>query len=854
MPSLKKLVNKNIVIPTIPLNKCIGKTVEGLPGMLTYEHCLIVGYVAQVFRRVLPSYQRQRLPRMIAALAALHDLGKVSPGFVMKIYKYLKPSLSDISPKLAALPLEMFETKHAAISEASFLARYASKETCAVYGSILGAHHGSRGCTIFQDTCDKYGEPKWAMLRRELGDKIVKTLGEPYLTKLNPLDAEIISGFISLCDWIASDEHFFSPAGKIKDIHGDALRAIRSLGWKKTIIRQGLSFQDLFGFDPRPEQKAFIDSVTKPGVYVLESRTGSGKTEPALAAAYNLIASGQHSGIYFALPTRVTSERLLKRFSKFIENAFEKGMAPHLIHGQSILCDEKYLGCGELAPGGMWFSSNRRALMLPFGIGTIDQILMSVVHAKYNFIRTFGIANKVIIIDELHSYDAYTGKLTDLLIKKLRELNCTVIVLSATLTQERKKQLLGEYTSADVRYPLITTKTKDRVYTRSAGKGTSRNVRVRKMLVNFPRLFNEVERRVLAGQQVLWILNTVDRATAVYKEMKSRPFVGGLTNARVGLIHSRFPAKDRSELEETWMERLGNGVKSDRSVGSLLISTQVLEQSVDVDADFLITDIAPSDFIIQRMGRLWRHDGRKRPCAEAEVWIICPNLSGIKSLIELRRALGVHARIYSDYVLWRSYRTWVRRGTISDPEDLRDILESTYRDSVSQDPTWLKEAWTDMLGKKMAMRDLAKASTGEHVLLFDDEENDYTPVDVLPDAEDNTATRLLSIPTKQLILLSSLKESKDTVDLGFIDGESITITKGKRFLKAIKAITFRMVKVPLNKILKEAVSPEWLEDFVFGGPIPVTVDANNMVRLLDGTLTGYFYEKDCGFYKPIALF
>ena len=298
MPSLKKL-RRNTKIPTIPLDMCIGKAKDNVPGMLTYEHCLIVGYVSQVFRRILPSYLRVRLPRRVASLVSLHDLGKISPGFVKKIYKHLTPNLSTINKDLDSFPEEAFETKHAAISEASFLARYAKKETCAVYASILGAHHGSRDCTIYQDTSDFYGGTPWAMLRRKLGDNLIKVFGEPYLTDLNPLDAEIITGFLSLCDWIGSDEHFFSPAGRIKNIHGEAFKAIKSLGWKKSVIKQGLTFKDLFkspdnpeGFLPKPEQKAFIDSVTKPGVYVLEACTGSGKTEAALAAAYKLLEAG----------------------------------------------------------------------------------------------------------------------------------------------------------------------------------------------------------------------------------------------------------------------------------------------------------------------------------------------------------------------------------------------------------------------------------------------------------------------------------------------------------------------------------------------------------------------------------
>jgi CRISPR-associated endonuclease/helicase Cas3 len=748
------------------------------------------------------------------------------------------------TPEFDALNKDLFESAHPIVSSASFKARYAHKEACEQYASILEAHHGFSGETaVLDDTHHRYGGPAWAALRAKLIDKLIKEFGEPYLTPLSGYDAELVAGFLVLCDWIGSDEHFFDQSKKVKNIHGAAIKAIRSLGWKKTVIRQGLSLQDLFGshFVPRPEQKSFIVSVTKPGIYILEASTGSGKTEAALAAIYNLIAAGHHDGFYFALPTRVTSQRIFERVQKFLENAFEKGMAPKLIHGQSLISDVP-VGSGELAPGGMWFTANRRALLLPFGIGTIDQILMSVLHARYNFVRTLGLANKVIVIDELHSYDVYTGKLTDLLVSKLRELNCTVIILSATLTYERKQQLLGQYTSSDERYPLITTKTGHRAYTRSAGKGSTRSVKVCKIRENFPKLFKEVERRVLAGQQVLWILNTVDRATAVYEHMRSIP-------ALVGLIHSRFPAIDRNPLEEQWMERLGKN--GDRSQGSLLIATQVLEQSIDVDADFLITDLAPSDFIIQRIGRLFRHERSLRACSEAVAWIVCPDLGGIKSREDLKDALGVHAKIYSDYVLWRTYRVWKRRAVIHIPDDLRDILENTYRDAIPQDPVWIQEAWDNLEGKRMAMRQTAHMSTGSFVRVND--EDDLIPVDVSEEDSGSPMTRIMSVPTSQLLLCSAMTEYTDTVDFDFMDGGTYTLTKNKRSIAASKEIAYRMVKVPQNKTLREAVSPDWLNCVVFGNQIPVIVGTDTRVRLLDGTDTGYLYKRDCGVYKPKTL-
>jgi CRISPR-associated endonuclease/helicase Cas3 len=852
MPSLVKLSKAIISIPVLLEKQLIGKTVEGptgrIPGILTIDHCRIVGHVANMFRRMLPSYHRHVLPRRIGSFCSLHDVGKACPGFLKRIYDIL---MARISSALNSLPIKMFSEWHATVSGAAFRLRFAEKENCEQYARIEECHHGIRDEEpTLPDTSDRYGGPAWSKIRQKMMNRLIAEFGEPYLPKLRDCDAEIVSGFLSICDWIASDERMFNQAYRPKDIHATTLKALKKLGWSKSRIRKGLSFKDIFGFDPRPEQVAFINSVTKPGVYVLEACTGSGKTEAALMVAYLLMLAGHHTGFYFSLPTRVTSNRIFKRVQKFLDNAFEKGMAPKLIHGQSLITDVS-VGDSELAPGGAWFTANRRALMLPFGVGTIDQILLSAVNSRFNFVRTFGLANKVVILDEIHSYDVYTGKLSEELIKKLRDLGCTVIILSATLTKDRKQQILGEYTSSDERYPLITYRTDGRAYTRTAGTGKSRKVHIRKVRDNFPTLFKEAERRVLQGQQVLWVLNTVDRAVAVYEYMKNLPALSeSPVKLEIGVLHSRIPPVDREPLENHWIDKLGEN--GDRSLGSLLISTQVMEQSVDVDADFLITDIAPSDFLIQRIGRLFRHERTNRACTEAKVWIVIPDLSRITSREELRRAFGVHAKIYSDYILWRTYRAWKNCGKVlTIPDDLREILEATYRDFVPQDPPWIQEAKLDLDGSNFAKICLAKASTG--CLVNVKEEDDLIPVDILEEAEGNHATRLLSVPTTQLILTSKVTEHPGTVDFNFIDGVSFTLTKDKRYLDATRTLTFRLVKVPSNRILKEAVSPNWLEKVAFGNPIPVEVWDDTSVRLLDGTDTGYKYKRDCGIYKPKIL-
>lgn len=388
--SLKKLGGR--IIPTVTPPQCIAKKKGDILGMSTIEHSRIMAYVSRVFIRKLPRYIRKRInPNVVFLLGLMHDIGKVSPGFLKKIYG---DHMEKISPKLHVLPQDMFETKHAAISEAFFLSFFneiKNDDLRDMLAKIVGAHHGKRGVEILNHDNPRYGGKEWSDLRIKIAKKLLVDYKPGRYGKIKGIDAELYAGILSLSDWIASDERMFDPIGKTKDIIKETIDAVDKLGWKKTKVKKGLSFSDLFGFKPRPEQQAFIDLVKKPGVYIMEASTGSGKTEAALTAAYNLISEGHHTGLYFSLPTRITSERIFTRVDKFLLRAFEKGMAPHLIHGQSIV-SEVNIGGGHLAPGGRWFSSNRRALLLPFGIGTLDQLLMSVLNSKYNFIRTLGMA------------------------------------------------------------------------------------------------------------------------------------------------------------------------------------------------------------------------------------------------------------------------------------------------------------------------------------------------------------------------------------------------------------------------------------------------------------------------------
>jgi len=429
--------------------ECIAKTE---PFITVVEHST---NVAEVARRLVEVFSNIQILRDFGViLAAIHDVGKISPGFQKKYFEeYWKGKNIIFTNGLSE--------NHAVISEASI--RTFLNETLdeSPSSEIAGIHHGKRK---YPQNCDVgvYGGIQWSGERKKFLQEISNKFGAiPERGKFEGIKSliPVFAGLISISDWIGSDENYF---GLNCDPTESAQKAVKECGFTKIEIKKNLSFEDIFGFSSRKTQEDFINIVDSPGVYILESSTGSGKTEAALYAAYKLMSEGKNSGFYFALPTKLTSDRIHDRVQKFTDNICGRHNPVMLAHGSAWLNDE-YTGMlesggEEFSVGKTWFNPKKRTLLAPFGVGTVDQALMSVMNVKHFFVRAFGLAGKVVILDEVHSYDMYTGTILDKLVEYLTQIGCTVIILSATLTSERKAKFCDLKTEEPKTYPLITYK------------------------------------------------------------------------------------------------------------------------------------------------------------------------------------------------------------------------------------------------------------------------------------------------------------------------------------------------------------------------------------------------------------
>jgi CRISPR-associated endonuclease/helicase Cas3 len=771
----------------VSYTECPAKTFEQkdgskVTGQTVFNHCQIVGEVAKelIQRFPLPHL----FPKGAAFAAANHDIGKVSPTFYNKIHTACNKSNSEKHyPLIAGFNAEL-ESRwggHAGVSQVSA----AAMRTPRYLPEILGQHHGfSPNVSTYSAEADVFGGKAWQKERENLVKALESVMNETWPEITSPAQARLVAGLTSVADWIGSGYHFDNPDDNWKP---KIQRAIDEAGFIPPLYKTGLSFEQLFGFQPRKVQEQLIEQASKPGVYVLEAPMGVGKTEAALYVAYQMLAKGKASGVYFALPTQLTSNKIYERFNQFLSGILfencpfkEKFLGALLLHTNAWLVDTEMGEEGR--PGGAWFNQNKRGLLAPFAVGTIDQALMAAMSVKHGFVRAFGLAGKVVILDEVHTYDAYTGTLLDALINLLKELHCTVIVLSATLNQERRQSLLGHETKS-VDYPLITAMPKDASQVVEVGVPSNERQQVFVRLQESDKdAIEEALLRSEQGQQVLWIENTVKEAQEAYLNLAARAMDLGVD---CGLIHSRFTQVDRKTNEEKWVNLYGKNGHSKRSLkGRILVGTQVLEQSLDIDSDFLISRFAPTDMLLQRFGRLWRHaETPRNQFAKQEAWLLAPELKAAIKKPHIH--FGSSVFVYSPYVLCRSLEVWQNVKNVILPKDIRTLIDATYKDRVESDEMarWKRELFEGNRDRKgvNALKQLARIGLAEIG-------------NTLP--EDKAQTRYSETDSFEVLLLRNATYEKTHSTLTLLNGERVILPKNRTSIsrKEWRDITVKLME------------------------------------------------------------
>lgn len=562
-----------------------------------------------------------------------------------------------------------------------------------------------------------------------------------------------LAGFAVLADWLGSDQSVFPYQATPQSLNDywqrkalpQAEQALAKLGFGTPPVPSSFpGVKPFFGFNPTPLQQWAEDLAWQPGpqLFVLEDVTGAGKTEAAMTLVHRLLEHGQSQGVYFGLPTMATSNAMYGRVADTYRRWYGEQQTPNLVlaHGarhlntrfiHSVVSEQEPdhgYGDGEQtasAACNQWFADSRKkALLADVGVGTVDQALMAVLPFKHQSLRLIGLANKVLVVDEVHACDDYMARLLEEVLHAHAQQGGSVILLTATLPHAMKRGLVAAYQrgrDADTEileeqaaFPLATRVTDQSLEQTPLATRDSVIRRVEVETFNEPEAAIEhLLKTVEQGQCGCWIRNTVDDAIAAYQALREK----APDPDKVMLFHSRFVMADRQAIEQAALERFGKTSTEEERAGWILVSTQVVEQSLDLDFDQMISDLAPMDLLIQRAGRLHRHcrDSSGNP-VDADDQRQPPVLHLLAPLYEdqpeadwLSARLPGTGAVYRDHgQLWLTLKTLSDEGGIDMPGRARYLIESVFgEDADTCIPEGLQQRHLDQEGERSSHRAMA---------------------------------------------------------------------------------------------------------------------------------------------------
>lgn len=842
------------------LNKIWAKTDRNDP---TRYHPLLFHMldVAAVCGVLYPQFGIESIPiHSTMFLAALHDIGKADAWFQGKA-PVLADRLREAGFQMGGTEDEIQSFRHEARSAEwiwGYLAeKRVPKAVIRIIAAAIRGHHGNFGSTCVTDT-ESQAYQYWCSQRDHLASRL-EAIIQP--EDWNPERFENASqvgirltGLIVLSDWIASNEELYHywelqahepPECYWQFAREEAQRAVQRLQFDRQLVvppaDEPLRFQDVWTPEVLPELKSLnpvqqaLEQVclngVEPGLAIIEAPMGQGKTEAALYLAEYWNRRMGRCGTYIALPTMATSNQMYDRYRHFLSKTRPEGSMPRLIHGMAWLLDEviptnppqtdgESEGDGQQALE--WFYNTKRALLATEGVGTVDQALMAALNVKHGFLRLFGLSNKVLIIDEVHAYDEYMTTIMEVLLAWCRALKIPVILLSATLSQAQKRRLVKAYTGQEVpsdaclsAYPLLTFAPWGSTPYTVPVEG-SEDERVIDLKIHPGLMQNAEETASLAvsliqnGGCACVITNTVNQAQAVYLQLKSRIS----EDTDLFLFHARYRAERRQPIEQGVVQRFGKSAGDSRPQKAILVATQVVEQSLDVDFDVMISEIAPIDLLLQRAGRLHRHPRGERPTGPHPVLHVLLPPEG-------EFTFGATGYVYSPYLLLRTLALLQQKEAFFLPADFRHLIESCYgEDHLSYVPQERmeqakakREALLHQMAEKAAIhliplpdkerfaladshhRPVEEAAEGERADYFHAQTRygeDTSTVLILHDSELAAIARSLDRPPKRLLKQLFLqKAGVPSWWLRDVEASEESFFEGLRWLRGHKVLVMR---------------------------------------------------------------
>lgn len=543
-----------------------------------------------------------------------------------------------------------------------------------------------------------------------------------------------VAGLVAVADWLGSDEKFaplreswtertITEAWNCADLRAAAAAVVAGNGFTRLPATFGQVQVPGGGFS---DLQKYVGGLSTALLTIMEGPMGEGKTEAGFLLARNFLVSGRSDRLIYCLPTKATSNAMLPRVQRFAHDVIGKGTPVALAHGDAskvIRGLKKSQGDDDASTfGHQWFASGKRRLLQRVSVGTVDQVLVAALKGnRHHFVRTFAMSTSVLVIDEVHAVDVYMGSVLCELLRILGALQVRVVLLSATLSPSLRAMLVEAYTGqtpvlSTTGFPLITSVHEDgEIQQRAvAARRPPRAVRVERVYhewedparpwgadpTDVTQMVQSLANSVQAGACVCWIRNTVGDAQTAYREA-----VKLIGKENILFIHAGLRGVDRRRIEAEILRRFGpEGQKKGLRKPTLVLGTQILEQSLDVDFDRLVRDFTTLDYLLQALGRCHRHGWNIRPDAHQ-----VPVLEVFMPRDFLGLSGDMYRTIYSGARL-PLVKTWDILQTlpsIVDPTDVPSLIELAFDERCTR-PEFKPDA---VAGRRANHADKSEAAT-----------------------------------------------------------------------------------------------------------------------------------------------
>ena len=847
--------------------------------------------------------------KLVKFVGGIHDIGKATPAFQLKrSYENSIDLDRDIIEKLERSGFDqisktIFDDIRATPHNIAGAKILRMKKPTGVLNksvaSIINAHHGWFESNIrkgqiknyinnyFQDETNEIIQEKWKNVQNELIAYILETAGYNNLEEIpqiNEIQSVILTGLLIMADWLASGEYLGSSKTpmfplvsldkgvKDIDIQKRYQHAMELWGKEDNWEPQGdletsKYYQNYWNFSPREVQEKttnFVKNLKDPRFIIIESGTGSGKTELALTLAEILSARKGIDGVFFALPTQATSNAMFSRVTDWLNTITAREdlkVNETLLHGKAKFnkeynqlpllseiddtqSDDEKAGVGTDS----WFTG-KKSILAKFNVGTIDHILSMGLAQRHIFLKHLGLSGKVVILDEIHAYDAYMNSYLQKVLEWFGAYNIPVIALSATLPKQGREQLIkayyqfsiidgGEkYRALDskwknnISYPLITAIDGEKIAQLDDFAPLEQtNITIKRINQNSEDVVNKVTKKIENGGIAGIIVNTVKRAQEIRNLIPNEyPTI---------ILHSAFIATDREKIEMALQKAIGkNGKRPEKMI---VIGTQVLEQSLDIDFDILFTDIAPMDLLLQRIGRLHRHQRRRPTGLETPT-------TYVMDLNEVGNYGDANESIYNKYILTKT--DYFLPKSIKSPDNISELVQKVYEEENNDDLLATIPNIYD-LKHDFDIEKIKQEERAEKFQIADPSLNNKTKVPLkkllstqshLIENNEEIKAQATVRDIKETVEVILLKRNEEN-ELTLVNGKEINYISSKEIAQQVirlpQAVSYNIDKLiaMLEKNTRNN-APDWQDDVWLKGSLALILDNKNEVELEGYTLT-----------------